>query len=353
MLPNHHGKTAFETIDKRKNREIFELLSVTSCEKNFQHIYNIILQSDNADKVRDLLNAMPKATHERLFKMREDLEGSLLHYAVTRGRLEIAKVLLEFGADINNISQDGITPIQYAVILGDKGMYDMLMSYHPDLMTKSFTNANLCHFAAVRGNMPILRDLWDRLPHAMWYEANEYGNASFHVAAISGSKDVVHYLVQMLGEGIVQVPSVIESETMAHLVMRIKTFNSESEDESENKIDISHPKYDAVLYLLKETNADFFFTKNGKGKTAYEVSKMRENRDFYTLLKPHAVANGIEKKSSGFGLFDKGVVDSNEVEMREFTNSQADNKNEPEDTLSKDKLIDWYALAGGIAQPWR
>lgn len=49
--------------------------------------------------------------------------------AVMRGNLEVARLLLDFGADVNAIDEHDKTPLDYACLRGDESMSDMLLAH--------------------------------------------------------------------------------------------------------------------------------------------------------------------------------------------------------------------------------
>jgi ankyrin repeat protein len=51
-----------------------------------------------------------------------------LHLAAEQGNVEAAKLLLEHGADVNGLEQNGWTPLQYAAGQSSKGLIDLLFT---------------------------------------------------------------------------------------------------------------------------------------------------------------------------------------------------------------------------------
>ena len=73
------------------------------------------------EKVKKMLKKNPKIANEK-----NDKGMTPLHIAVQTGRMEVAAVLLDLGANINAASTKGVTPLQCAAAVGNRKMVEFL-----------------------------------------------------------------------------------------------------------------------------------------------------------------------------------------------------------------------------------
>jgi len=92
-------------------------------------------KSGNAARVGELLAEDPSLLHAR------DADGSTpLHYAAWKGHPEVARLLLERGADVslpNNNSHWGGTPLHAAAHANQKAVAELLIAHGADVNGRS------------------------------------------------------------------------------------------------------------------------------------------------------------------------------------------------------------------------
>src|SRR5439155_15994646 len=82
----------------------------------------------------------------------KDSGGSTpLHNAAGQGRIEVARFLLEHGADVNSRTSARETPLHTAARAGRKAMVDLLLNHRADVIAKNEWGATPLHLAASRG----------------------------------------------------------------------------------------------------------------------------------------------------------------------------------------------------------
>ena len=108
----------------------------------------------NVDKVRSLIDRGVSANAK-------DAKGSsLLHYAVTNNRLEIAQVLINKGADINTrYDEDGHTVLHLAVLHPDGGMTKLLLMNRANPNVRDNLTYTPLHVSILRELTPYTVDL--------------------------------------------------------------------------------------------------------------------------------------------------------------------------------------------------
>ncbi len=92
---------------------------------------------------------------------RASLTKELLE-AVHEGTVEIVKMLIERGADINGKNAGGVTPLMLATMRGDKELVSLLIDKGADVNAKSSSNWTALFIAASHGYTEIAKMLLDK-----------------------------------------------------------------------------------------------------------------------------------------------------------------------------------------------
>ncbi len=100
----------------------------------------------DAERVRALLKEKPERARER------DPGGvTPLHRAALHGHLEIAKALIEAGADVNAADRRGHTQLHTAVKAGHKDIAQLLLDKGAKINAQNIVGRTALHFAVWRG----------------------------------------------------------------------------------------------------------------------------------------------------------------------------------------------------------
>jgi hypothetical protein len=95
--------------------------------------------------------------------LKDDLNGRTpLHWAAYNGHIEIARLLLQNGADVNVRDDDGWTPLLLAAWNGHVDILHLLVENGADLEAQSSHGGRALHSAAYRGNLPFIQELISR-----------------------------------------------------------------------------------------------------------------------------------------------------------------------------------------------
>jgi len=133
-LTNLQGKTVFEIGEEVNNQEVKFFFSSI---RYFQ-TYELIQASKAGD-----FDRVKKALDNGAIINEPDLEGkTALHHTVVKatlshGSLEVSKLLLNYGADVNTQTNLRITPLMVASLSGNVQMCQLLISYKADLEIKN------------------------------------------------------------------------------------------------------------------------------------------------------------------------------------------------------------------------
>ena len=88
-----------------------------------------------------------------------------LHEAASNYNVEIVRLLLQNGADVNAKSKGGYIPLHYAVIDGRTDIFDilhLLVENGADLEAQSSNGGRALHSAAYHGHLPFIQELISR-----------------------------------------------------------------------------------------------------------------------------------------------------------------------------------------------
>jgi ankyrin repeat protein len=117
-----------------------------------------------------------------------------LHYAVLRGKRNLAELLLANQADVNAKDKDGATPLIWAAKKGYKDVADLLLASKADVNAKENSYAKTpLHFAAEEGHKDVAKLL---LAHKADINArNNIDATPLHFAALKGHKGMTELLL--------------------------------------------------------------------------------------------------------------------------------------------------------------
>jgi hypothetical protein len=85
-----------------------------------------------------------------------------LHYAAWNGHVEITRLLLQKGADVNAKNKYGFTPLHLAALNGHIDILHFLVENGADLEAQGYEGRRALHLAADRGHLPFIQELISR-----------------------------------------------------------------------------------------------------------------------------------------------------------------------------------------------
>ena len=110
-------------------------------------------------------------------------DQTALHIAAGRGNIEISRLVLKHGYDVNAADNTGFAPINQAAIGGHFEVTKMLIyEYKADLTAVCFDGLNLLHLAVLSGDSDLVLDLGVKPAIS-----SKYGYNVLHTAAVAGS----------------------------------------------------------------------------------------------------------------------------------------------------------------------
>ena len=95
--------------------------------------------------------------------VKDDVDGSTpLHFAALIGHVEIVRLLLQNGADVNAKDRWDMTPLQWAASQGHVDILHLLVETGVDLEVQANNGSRALHFAALHGHLPFIQELISR-----------------------------------------------------------------------------------------------------------------------------------------------------------------------------------------------
>jgi hypothetical protein len=85
-----------------------------------------------------------------------------LHWAALNGHIEIARLLLQNGAEVNVKSDGGNTPLHWAASHGNVDTLHLLVENGADLEAQDNSGSRALHRAVSNGNLPFVKELISR-----------------------------------------------------------------------------------------------------------------------------------------------------------------------------------------------
>lgn len=121
-----------------------------------------------------------------------------LHLAAAAGQMEVCKLLLELGADIDATDEQGQKPIHAACQNNFSEVAKLFLQQHPSLVMATTKDGNTCaHIAAAQGSVTVVEELMKFDRQGVISARNKITDATpLQMAAEGGHAEVVKALVR-------------------------------------------------------------------------------------------------------------------------------------------------------------
>lgn len=142
------------------------------CNSDYEGLF-IAVETGDVRRVKEWLEKGNPDT-------RDKCDRTLLHYAAYRGRFNVARLLIDHGADVNAKDDNGRTPLHYATFMGYFDIVKLLIDHGADVNAVDRYGVTPLHFAARKGYLGIAKLL---IEHGADCNAmNVYGRTPIDVA---------------------------------------------------------------------------------------------------------------------------------------------------------------------------
>lgn len=191
---------------------------------------------------------------------------SAFHWTASYGDVELAQILLNYGADINHNGLFLQTALHYAVIAGEEEMVTWLL-YNRAKFLENADKRNALHIASIHGNTLIVACLLD---YGCSYNIrDQFGFLPFGLACLRGHLDVVKLIVEKTSGNV---------------------------DLNDGLLHAAESGYLAVIEYLVKCGAQVNF-RNANGETPLSVAAARGQYQVVLLLLSHgAQINVIDSR---------------------------------------------------------
>jgi ankyrin repeat protein len=116
-----------------------------------------------------------------------------LHCAAYNGHVEIARLLVQNGADVNAKNNDGSTPLYWAAENGHVDILHLLVENGANLEAQDDDGGRALHFVAYNGNLPFIQELISRY-HVDINARDSYGRTALRRARSYGHTEIITFL---------------------------------------------------------------------------------------------------------------------------------------------------------------
>lgn len=149
------------------------------------------IAAGDAARIGELLRADPDLINQRDTNRTEDLP---IHTAAIHGQVEIARTLLEAGAEVDAADADNSTPLHDATIMRHPEMVMFLLEQGADVNRRDYNAGYALSFAASGGDPAIVQMILDA--GADLYHRGANGFTLLHFAAMRGLEDFARILLE-------------------------------------------------------------------------------------------------------------------------------------------------------------
>lgn len=194
---NNEGNNVLQTAIFFRNHEIAgTILKEYRDQVDLQHKdkdgYNLLLACTNLydEKIFDMLLDL-----DIDIEALDNISNNILLLAASNNQIDLVTRLLKMEIfDVNHKNQNGITALHFAILQENLEMVKMLVEYGADVELEDTGKSNAIAYAISKRNIDIMRYLLDCKPE-MLNKKYSYGSI-LHIAILLGFQDIVDFLLQ-------------------------------------------------------------------------------------------------------------------------------------------------------------
>jgi ankyrin repeat protein len=194
LLPSDHAKDErWKQIRKNiRNRKVGSMCS-SGHGYNLLHAVVEFGQEHTIRYLLDVEQTAPLANPYTVVDVKDHHGHAPLHLAARNRRLEVAKLFLTHGADVNIKSNNLQTPLIVATTAGDVDIIRLLLDHHANITAKDEYGWQAIHYAVYQSQGEIIELLLEKGAEVGVLGAS--GRTPLLCAAVRGHEDVVRLLL--------------------------------------------------------------------------------------------------------------------------------------------------------------
>ncbi|XP_046389392.1 ankyrin-1 [Ischnura elegans] len=145
----------------------------------------LAVESGNQSMVRELLGSL---TQEQLKTLTEVKGDTALHLAARRRDVDMLRILVDYGANVDMQNNDGQTALHIASAEGDDSLVKYFYSVRASASITDNEDRTPMHLAAEKGHASVIELLADKFKASI-YERTKDGSTLMHIASLNGHAD--------------------------------------------------------------------------------------------------------------------------------------------------------------------
>ena len=182
-----------------------------------------LLKSGKYNKFKKVLNNLDP--HK--INIKDDNHNYLITYAIIRNNIEIIKLLLNFGAKIDILDQEGKTILYIPIKYGYDDILTIILNKNPNLVDLKDSNNNIpLHYAINYKNIFAINTLLNKNSDTNIIDNN--GNTSIHLSVYTKNYDITEIIIKdgvninaqtTIGESALHIACNLKLENIAKLLL--------------------------------------------------------------------------------------------------------------------------------------
>ncbi len=226
-------------------------------------------------------------------------------------RLELIKLLIDYGADVNATGKNGCNLMHQAIMLDDIGLVNFLIEKEIILGVMDRFGQNEIHYAVMNLNENILKLLLDRdIP--MISAIGEDGVWPLHAAVIRSNENIIKIVLEKMKELSIDINTLLDHEGKSPLHYAAEQGS-----------------FERVKALL-DAGAKQFLDKNSM--TPFQLSYDNKNEEVWSLLDGNStdfidhMRSSIQQKMHNIGIQQEKICINNAKKGKKTEKNNKNNK---------------------------